>query len=367
MRPNDQQADPKINATRRQPPRRSQPDRDPGHGRRHPPRLNRYQLAWYGDSAYGTGDLRDAIGKSCWSPGLSGGRPDSDVTGPVSEDLPEPEWIILFVGASHGLLKDRCSDTGEPARFTMVTQHHFSATSDVPERDVHPQPTPTRLDLACSARPSCAPRAGASPAEPAGSRPAAAGVPPEAAGPAGPAASPEPGGSGEADATRSPAWPAPRQPARPGTGRCPASVPPCQGCHAAPRSHQRRSPDRPPRPQRDHLAPARRMAPRAGLDDPVRSRLWPARPGGLTNPEPLTTPTAPSPRQTGQPRSPQRPVDKPQKWRAAGKPPHGQPQDQVLRAASKKTITRIYPVDRGLGGGFTAKETSWSCPLPTTP
>ena len=206
---------------------------------------------------------------SCWSPGLSGGRPDSGVTRSVPGDLPEPQWIILFVGASHVLLEDRCSDTGEPARFTMVTQHHLSATSDekrvscLPERDVHPQPTPTRLDLACSAPPSCAPRAGASPAEPAGSRPSSAGVPPEAAGPAGPAASPEPGVPGRP----------PRQP-RPSRHRAlPRFGPPCQGCHAAARSHQRRRPDRPPRPRRDHLAPARRMAPRAGLDDPVRSRL----------------------------------------------------------------------------------------------
>src|ERR1019366_113223 len=45
MRPNDQQTGPKINPTRRQPPRRSQPDHGPGHARRHRPRLNSYAQA----------------------------------------------------------------------------------------------------------------------------------------------------------------------------------------------------------------------------------------------------------------------------------------------------------------------------------
>jgi hypothetical protein len=48
--------------------------------------------------------------------------------------------------------------------------------------------------------------------------------------------------------------------------------------HAAPQSHRCRRPYRPPRPRRDHPAPARRMAPRTGLDEPVRSRLRPGPP-----------------------------------------------------------------------------------------
>jgi hypothetical protein len=59
--------------------------------------------------------------------------------------------------------------------------------------------------------------------------------------------------------------------------------------HAAPRSHRCRRPYRPPRPRRDHPVPARRMAPRTGLDEPVRSRLRTARHRGLTSPEPVTT------------------------------------------------------------------------------
>jgi hypothetical protein len=56
--------------------------------------------------------------------------------------------------------------------------------------------------------------------------------------------------------------------------------------HAAPRPHRRRCPHRPPRPGRDHPAPARELAPPAGLAEPLRSRLRPGRPGGLTSPHP---------------------------------------------------------------------------------
>ncbi len=64
--------------------------------------------------------------------------------------------------------------------------------------------------------------------------------------------------------------------------------------HAAPRPHRRRRPHRPPRPRRDHRAPARRLAPRARVDEPVRSRLRPARRGGLTSPDPVTAPPRPN-------------------------------------------------------------------------
>ncbi len=46
--------------------------------------------------------------------------------------------------------------------------------------------------------------------------------------------------------------------------------------HDAPRPDRRRRPNRPTQLRRNHPAPARRMAPRTRLDEPVRSRLWPA-------------------------------------------------------------------------------------------
>jgi hypothetical protein len=54
--------------------------------------------------------------------------------------------------------------------------------------------------------------------------------------------------------------------------------------------HRCRRPHGPPRPRPHHLAPARRLAPRAGLDQPLRSRLRTARPGGLTSPDPVHAP-----------------------------------------------------------------------------
>jgi hypothetical protein len=79
---------------------------------------------------------------------------------------------------------------------------------------------------------------------------------------------------------------------------------------AAPRPHRRRRPHRPPRPRPRHLAPARRMAPRAGMDEPVRSRHRPTRHSGLTSPNPghrtLRRPAAGHPPPSPEPgRSPQ--------------------------------------------------------------
>ena len=51
---------------------------------------------------------------------------------------------------------------------------------------------------------------------------------------------------------------------------------------------------RPPRPRPHHRAPARRLAPRAGMDEPVRSRHRPACPHGLTSPDPVTAPNGPT-------------------------------------------------------------------------
>ena len=84
-----------------------------------------------------------------------------------------------------------------------------------------------------------------------------------------------------ADLRRHRAQPAARR-RRPGQPRlCPSPR-----RHAAPRPDQRRRPHRPVRPQAHHHAPARGLAPRTRVDDPVRRRLRTASPGGLTSPEP---------------------------------------------------------------------------------
>ena len=82
----------------------------------------------------------------------------------------------------------------------------------------------------------------------------------------------------------------------------------CQGPrrHAAPRPDQRRRPHRPVRPRAHHAAPARRLAPRTPVDDPVPRRLRTARPGGLTSPDPVTAPLRPQrpPEPRPRPRNP---------------------------------------------------------------
>ena len=68
------------------------------------------------------------------------------------------------------------------------------------------------------------------------------------------------------------------------------------GRHRAPGSHRCRGPHCPPRPWPPHPAPARRLAPRARMAEPVRSRLRPTRHRGLTSPDPVTAlPRAPRP------------------------------------------------------------------------
>jgi hypothetical protein len=56
----------------------------------------------------------------------------------------------------------------------------------------------------------------------------------------------------------------------------------------SPRPHRHRRPHRPPRPRPHHLAPARRLAPRTGMDEPLRSRMRAAGHSGLTSPDPVT-------------------------------------------------------------------------------
>ena len=56
---------------------------------------------------------------------------------------------------------------------------------------------------------------------------------------------------------------------------------------------RRRCPHRASRPRPYHRAPARRLAPPDRMDEPVRSRLRPARRRGLTSPDPVTAPARP--------------------------------------------------------------------------
>ena len=69
---------------------------------------------------------------------------------------------------------------------------------------------------------------------------------------------------------------------------------------------RRRRPHRTPRPRPHHAAPARGLAPRTGMEEPLRSCLRPARRCGLTSPDPVTAPrgpTAPADRQPPPPAS----------------------------------------------------------------
>ena len=93
-----------------------------------------------------------------------------------------------------------------------------------------------------------------------------------------------------------PGWPAP-----PSHTTCcapPAPWPACpsrkaRGATHPPRPDRRRRPHRPARPRPHHPAPARRLAPRTRMAEPVRRRLRPARRSGLTSPEPVTAPARP--------------------------------------------------------------------------
>ena len=73
------------------------------------------------------------------------------------------------------------------------------------------------------------------------------------------------------------------------------------------RSHRRRRPHRPPRPRGNHPAPARGLAPQDRMDEPVPSRHRTTRTGGLTSPNPVTTPPLPTGPGRRQPRSRKRP------------------------------------------------------------
>jgi Transposase DDE domain group 1 len=87
--------------------------------------------------------------------------------------------------------------------------------------------------------------------------------------------------------------------------------------HDPPRPHRRRRPHRPPRPRPHHLAPARSLAPRARMAEPVHSRLRPAARSGLTSPD-RSRPFSAARPATARHRA--RNPGKPQEQRAAAKP-----------------------------------------------
>ncbi len=105
----------------------------------------------------------------------------------------------------------------------------------------------------------------------------------------------------------------------------------CEGPrrHAPAPPDQRRRPHRPARPRAHYAAPARGLAPRTRVDDPVPSRLRTARPGGLTSPDPVTAPLRPQrpPEPDPEPATP----DKPQDRQAAEGPRPIHRQDQINR------------------------------------
>ena len=133
--------------------------------------------------------------------------------------------------------------------------------------------------------------------------------------------------------------------------RVPGLPVPRQGSwrHHPRRPDRRRRPPRPPRPQPADPAPAAVLAPRKRMDGPVRSRLRPARPDGLTSPDTVTGPAPPGTNATADPergtRTSRRTVSGKKSTPA-----------RTTRSASSgprgKTARRIYAVDRGLAAIF---------------
>jgi hypothetical protein len=97
--------------------------------------------------------------------------------------------------------------------------------------------------------------------------------------------------------------------AKPGTTRMARRRPPA-------RPDRRRRPHCPSRPGLPYPPPARRLAPRARVAEPLRSRLRPARHSGLTSPDPVRTPNA---RQGNPPPAPSQGPGQPAEPSAAGK------------------------------------------------
>ena len=86
---------------------------------------------------------------------------------------------------------------------------------------------------------------------------------------------------------------------------------------------RRRRPHRPARTRPPHPAPARRLAPRAGMAQPARHRLRPARRSGLTSPDRFA------------PRRPQRPPEP--------RPPARNPGQTAQQASGRTPAPRFTP------------------------
>lgn len=108
-------------------------------------------------------------------------------------------------------------------------------------------------------------------------------------------------------------------------------------------------------PRPPHPAPARRLVPRARMDEPAPSRLRPASNRGLTSPDLvtalLTAPTATRRTASQHPRQEPRTSRRHSERRITHH--RGQPQDRHSRTSARKAIIRIHTVDRGLGNGDT--------------
>ena len=119
-----------------------------------------------------------------------------------------------------------------------------------------------------------------------------------------------------------------------------------QGRDHPPRPDRCRRPYRPARPRPPHPAPARGLAPRARMAEPLRRRLRPARRRGLTSPDRSVPATAPNghPEPRPEPGTP----DTPQNRRAAASPRPDPPRKTPRAEIGPETIYRNKPVDRGL-------------------
>ena len=112
-----------------------------------------------------------------------------------------------------------------------------------------------------------------------------------------------------------------------------------------PRPDRGRRPHRPARQGPPHPPPARGLAPRAGMAEPLGRGLRAARRSGLTSPEPVRTPTAPAATRTPSP-SPGT-QDKPHSRRAAGRPRPESPRKTPRAGIKPETSYPNWPVDRG--------------------
>jgi Transposase DDE domain group 1 len=115
--------------------------------------------------------------------------------------------------------------------------------------------------------------------------------------------------------------------------------------HHPPRPYRRRRPHRPARPRPHHAAPARGLAPRTRIDDPVHRHLRPTPGSGLTSPDPVTAPRAPP----GHPATPPSQETRTSRRTSERRNAYGhiRRQDHIKPAASSPDRHSNRPVDRG--------------------